>query len=347
MKIIIITHETEGLKKDAKLYKKYFEKYNSNYIVEIVFVLYNNCIEKCNSNDILLFLENIPNDIKNLKSKLNLFMPNQELFKDFNNLKYINTILCKTKIAEEMFNFMKKEHNLNYNVLYTKFSTYIMKELKNREIKKDPNLFVLLAGTSPYKNTAYVVYNWIKNNCYLDIDMDTKVKLYITCVGRCYDTLINDLKNYLNYDIKWDNTDTFIYKNLTIYNKFVDREQYYYLLSSANVVICPSSKEGYSHNINEARYFNSYVITVDMPPMNELIFDNVNGMLIKKIEKQEKKLYFTKFKLYSVYPDMDEMTEKIKYCIENKYKLNSNSRDFYNKDLKFFKSTIKKFINNI
>lgn len=360
MEIIIITHKTVGLYKDAELYKKYLVKNKCS--VNIITVYYNTNIDsntdkpfKYNPINILLFLENIPENINSYKAKQIWFMPNYELFnidKHIKKLDYINYILCKTKITLEMFKFLKQEHNLTYKLLYTKFSSHIPKYLKLNPIK-DPNLFVLLAGTSPYKNTAYLVYNWIRNNGYMDLDKD--IKLYITCTQRCFTGMIEDLNNYLElehkYNIFYDNTeqDTFVYKNMTIYNKIIETREYDYLLSCANVVICPSSKEGYSHNINEARYFNSFVITNDFRPMNELIKDGDNGLLIKKLDKNKKIYKSSKYVLYTVYPDLDELTKKIIYCIKNKNNLNTNlnSRKYFMDDLRFFKKKIKKLIKNI
>jgi hypothetical protein len=368
MDLYIITHYTIGLLADANLYKKYFKKYD--YEVKIMLVNYNTDIytktnkpfkikSKSDRQVSLLFLENIPDNIKQYKSiyksKYNLFMPNQELFQDksYPSLKYIDFVLCKTQLAVNMFEYVKTEHKFNYQVVYTKFSTIIPQFVK-LNIIKDPNLFVLLAGTSPYKNTALLVYNWIQNNGYLDYDVDKQVKLYITCTGRCFTTLLDDLVNYMKYNIgkTWTKTITdsgeeYTFKNLTLYNKVLNDRDYNHLLSCANVVICPSSKEGYGHNINQARYFNTYVITVDAAPMNELIFDGDNGALIRKLEKDPKKSKFTKFTLYSVYPNLDELTKKIAYCVKHKYDLKINSKKYYLADLAYFKNTIAGLANQL
>ena len=68
MEIIIITHKTVGLYKDAELYKKYLVKNKCS--VNIITVYYNTNIDsntdkpfKYNPINILLFLENIPENI--------------------------------------------------------------------------------------------------------------------------------------------------------------------------------------------------------------------------------------------------------------------------------------------
>ena len=44
-----------------------------------------------------------------------------------------------------------------YSIIYTKFSTFIPKEMKikSRDIVKDKNLYILFAGSSQFKNVAY------------------------------------------------------------------------------------------------------------------------------------------------------------------------------------------------
>ncbi len=43
--------------------------------------------------------------------------------------------------------------------------------------------------------------------------------------------------------------------------------------------MCPSSTEGYGHYINEGRSVGGIIITLDAPPMNELVSSD-NGILI-------------------------------------------------------------------
>ena len=83
--------------------------------------------------------------------------------------------------------------------------------------------------------------------------------------------------------------------------------------------------------------------------MNELIKDGDNGLLIKKLDKNKKIYKSSKYVLYTVYPDLDELTKKIIYCIKNKNNLNTNlnSRKYFMDDLRFFKKKIKKLIKNI
>ena len=111
-------------------------------------------------------------------------------------LKDIDIILCKTKISYTYFENIKKDNNFMYSIIYTKFSTFIPKEIKikSRDIVKDKNLYILFAGSSQFKNVAYVVKNWIDNNYYRHLNEN--IRLIITCWGRCFNYMIDDFKNY-------------------------------------------------------------------------------------------------------------------------------------------------------
>jgi glycosyltransferase involved in cell wall biosynthesis len=275
-------------------------------------------------------------------------MPNQELFYFEKELKFIHIILCKTKIAKEMFDIIIKNKQLNHIIIfYTKFSTIIDNKFLNSsfEIKKDVNLFVSLAGKSHLKNTADLIYTWIKHDGFLDIDKD--IKLRITCTKMCLKSLMKHYEDHFKIKFKMEKTDEiFTYKNLILYNTVIKKltdEQYEDLLVNANVAICPSSKEGFGHYINEARFFETFIITIDYPPMNELVFDNKNGLLLKEYKKYED-YKVSNYQLFKVYPNRYELAQKIIYCIKNKNILHDKakiSRQLFNEDLEYFQNIIK------
>jgi glycosyltransferase involved in cell wall biosynthesis len=342
--LTIYTTNSPGLLNDANLYKSIFENY-FNVIINIhkesKFTININTL-----SDISLYLENLPENIQIVKYKLNIFMPNYELFFNYKALKYIHICLCKTKITKQMFDIIIKNNKFLTISIYTKFSTMINKKFldSNFIIKKDVNLFVSLAGKSPYKNTSYIVYTWIKNDGFLNIDKD--IKLRITCTDKCLYNLMKKFEEVFKIKFDFNITDeTYVYKNLILYNtniKKLTESEYENLLVNANVAICPSSKEGYGHYINEARFFKTFIITVDYPPMNELVFNNKNGILLKKLDK--KNTYtISNYPLYKIYPNVDELTEKIIYCIKNKnnlYEKSQLSRKLFDSDLQYFKNTL-------
>ena len=352
-------------------------------------------------------------------SKTNLFMPNNELFIDtkednekygkrdksgkvytynrYEELKSIDFVLCKTEICNKFFNFIKNEkinanknpHNFNYKyqTIYTKFTSIIddkIKKIVDRDNSNtpdiiDPNLFIHLAGKSPFKNTPDLVHCWIKNKGFLDIDPD--IKLVITCYEHCSKWFNKTLKRFFNnYDFEKDpdvimnhKTNIATYKNMTIYFKSITPfSDYIDIITKANVAICISNKEGYGHYINEARYMKKFIITLDYPPMNELVKDKDykigsggsggktgdngnggnggNGIVLKKKNKFINRTGYykeTNFNFSEAYPDSDELHDSIIWCIKHKHELSKwgkNGRKMFLDDKKYFEDMMEKFI---
>lgn len=351
----IIVPDSPGLLNDAEVYKTAFIKNNFNVIIHKIvcgkaeIIVHKFC-------DINLILEYLDIDIFAFPSKINMFMPNHELFRYYDKLMNMDYILCKTKIALSMFKCIKKENNYKYICFYTKFTTHISKELRitnDMNIIKDKNLFVHLAGKSGLKNTSILIYCWIKNNGFLDIDPN--IKLVITCYRNCFVKTKKELASYFNFvpSFQKENNrdDILVYKNMKLYIYPAPKNEFETLLKFANVSICISGKEGFGHYINEARYYKTYVITVDAPPMNELIKNNKNGIYVTKYDKIKINNHeeHTKFKQYTVYPDVNDLKEKLIYCIKNKNLLSdmgNYSRKLFFKDKKYFNKKISKIINN-
>lgn len=398
----IIFQHSPGLENDAKIYKTEFIK--QGYKVDFKLIDSVNYINKGKNEpyyDVNLFLEILPFKCKNtFPSKSNLFMPNNELFIDttednkkkskaytqnrydrYEELKSINYVLCKTEICNKFFNFIKNEKYRNniykYQTIYTKFTSSIDNKIKDivdrddyNDTVIDPNLFIHLAGKSGFKNTPDLVHCWIKNKGFLDIDPD--IKLVITCYEHCSFWFNKTLKRFFKYDFNKDpevsmnhKTNIATYKNMTIYFKpitpfsdFID------IITKANVAICISNKEGYGHYINEVRYMKKFIITLDYPPMNELVKDKDdkslssncndtycgNGIVLKKKNKFIKQSYKeTKFNFNEAYPDSDELRDSIIWCIKHKYELRKwgeNGRKMFLDDKKEFEDKMEKFIGS-
>lgn len=350
--IRIITADSPGLLNDANIYKKIFTEYN--FDVSIYIINFQDKYKKIwdlESIDVNLFLENIL-PFMSRYAKVNLFMPNQEFF--LYSSKFINRIdyvLCKTKIATDFFTDIKKSHNYKYRCVYTKFTTIVPYNIKNFELNKDVNLFVHLAGKSKFKNTAHLVHCWLKNNGFISIDPE--IKLYITCYKSCYFEMLKTIKIYLGIDLLKNENIEHIENgikigNMTLFSKKSD--MYDELLINNSLAICISDQEGYGHYINEARYYKSAILTVDHPPMNELVEDNMNGFTIKKLTKAPKKMteVYNSYELYKVYPDENELTEKILFCIKNKHELinyGNIGHKMYMRDKRYFKRKMNLFID--
>lgn len=74
--------------------------------------------------------------------------------------------------------------------------------------------------------------------------------------------------------------------NLRLRMGMMEESQFLNEFSSHGVHLCTSSTEGFGHHINEARAIGALVITLDAPPMNELI-DPESGILVPFSEKHQ------------------------------------------------------------
>ena len=299
-------------------------------------------------------------------------------------MKSIDYVLCKTEICHKFFNFVKNEKYKNniyhYQTIYTKFTSSIDDKIKkmvdrdDRDDKDDkrnsshvidPNLFIHLAGKSGFKNTPDLVHCWIENKGFLNIDPD--IKLVITCYEHCSKWFFLGLKQWYHYDFEKDpdvnmnrKTNIATYKNMTIYFKpITPYSDFIDIITKANVSICISNKEGYGHYINEARYMKKFIITLDYPPMNELVIDKDdkrtggnggNGIVLKKKNKFSKQTYKeTKFNFYEAYPDSRELRDSIIWCIKHKHELRKYGyygKQMFLDDKKYFEDVMKKFIES-
>lgn len=75
-------------------------------------------------------------------------------------------------------------------------------------------------------------------------------------------------------------------ENLKMYLGSLDQETYENQFTQHGVHICTSQMEGFGHYINEARSIGALVLTLDAPPMNELV-DNQSGVLIPVTKSEQ------------------------------------------------------------
>jgi hypothetical protein len=188
-------------------------------------------------------------------------------------------------------------------------------------------------------------------------------------------TLLLDIKKMYNYDLlntykfekeKYKKQENYSgntilkYKNISLYLDLTTRDiKYIDLIKYADVAICPSRKENYPHYINTARYFNIFVITINIAPINELIMNtqkdndkNSSGYLLQK-SKINKKLYKeTKYRFDETYPNIEELRDSILWCLDNqteirKYSKSNSGRKMFIYDKKYFENSIEKIIKSL
>jgi Alpha-N-acetylglucosamine transferase len=342
---IVVPVDSTGLMTDAEIYKYYFNKHLKNITIKIITP--NTKIHMEKHADITLFLESIKDDYVFLifNSKYNIFMVNQEFFiyedlmskikkakhryqnkADYDFNKIINMYLCKTLESQKFMENIKKKYNDPMKIIYTKF-TSIFPILK---IKKDYSKFLHTAGSSPYKNTSTIIDTWKTNNL---------PEIIIICYNYCYNNLHKYVKNFNNIG-KND--------NIKLYTTKQDIEEIIKLKNSMGFHICPSYMEGYGHYINEGRMVSSIVLTIDAPPMNELI-DETSGILIPYTEK-----IIRKNGSYGYITDETNLLNGIKKMLnltnEEKDKLRYNAHFKYKEDTLYFDKKMEnlcKYLKNI
>jgi len=207
----------------------------------------------------IITLEHIPTD----NDKYNLiFIPNQELVNNMDEKMLllpgkVRLVLCKSKYAQKIFENFKHKFNCGWDVsrfifppvLTTKFYSY----------PKDRNIFFHPAGKSCRKNTSALINTWQKNPSW--------PLLIITCSEEC-------IYNHNNVNNVKNNT------NIKVYN-FLDKKDLYTLQKHCGYIIMPSSCEGFGHSAYEALENGNLLITTDIPPLNEMLKNEINCMMIK------------------------------------------------------------------
>jgi glycosyltransferase involved in cell wall biosynthesis len=204
----------------------------------------------------IITLEHIP--VKTNQYNL-IFIPNQELVNNMDEKMLllpgkVRLVLCKSKYAQKIFENFKRKFNCSWDVssfifppvLTTKFYSY----------PKDRNIFFHPAGKSWMKNTSTVIKTWSHNPSW--------PLLIITCSDDC-----------IKYHNNINNS-----TNIKVYN-FLDKKDLYTLQKHCGYVIMPSSCEGFGHSAYEALENGNLLITTDIPPLNEMLKDKINCMMIK------------------------------------------------------------------
>ncbi|TPX70531.1 hypothetical protein CcCBS67573_g06485 [Chytriomyces confervae] len=197
----------------------------------------------------------------------NMWMPNIEQIsaKQLTYMPRIYQFLCKTKVTCRILGDFIQQNSRNKTFGYHKAHLPTVRYMGhtspdarahakslNISTKVDFSSFFHAYGSSGRKNTRQVFDCWREH--------PTWPKL----------TILGDAAVF---------NDSLVYDNIEVLNR-VNMTQLRRLQVSHGVHICPSEMEGYGHYINEARSLGALVVATDMPPMNEMIDESVNGILI-------------------------------------------------------------------
>jgi glycosyltransferase involved in cell wall biosynthesis len=101
-------------------------------------------------------------------------------------------------------------------------------------------------------------------------------------------------------------------------------DRYLQLFADSDVCLAPSRWEGLGLHLYEATAFGMPIITNDNPPMNELVSDGVNGLLVRGIESGK-----TKSGIPAYDPDVNELAAAIERIAGDdvRAELSSGARD--------------------
>jgi hypothetical protein len=279
--IRIITYAgSNGTNTDTEIYSRIFQ---NSYIDYVDWDTGTSHPDSNTEVDINLYIEHIILSQENLfPCRRKWLMVNQELLiVNISQLAMIELFICKTLYAKMLLDELIKKHQLPGKTLYTKHTSddlLLRFDSKLPDIpSKKENMFVHFAGKSWLKQTDKVLECWIDNKGFPQYNYP---ELHITCRDMCI-TRSTDMSRLLAEFVPSEKDGIYHhshFKNI-IWYQHLDTPDIIRLCVSAGCHIYPSSIEGYGHCINEARSAGSIVITVDAPPMNELISKD-DGILI-------------------------------------------------------------------
>lgn len=262
LKVNLITYNNSyGLTQDVVQLRNSLEKI---YGKQLEFKFVNFYDYKCLEAHINIFLE-IVNPILMKYARYNILIPNQEWYYKtwINYMHMFDLILVKTRYAENIFKTIlgdiHDDDGINVNEIVKYIGWCSMDKKMIKQCPKKAKTYLHLCGRSKYKQTQTVINNWKSSYPHITIAYSAKD---VNIIEKKQDNI-----TYINERL----TDAEVLKLMN--------ENFYH--------ICCSETEGYGHYINEAKSCESFVISTDAPPMNELINeDNKTGLLVKiKAEK--------------------------------------------------------------
>ena len=317
---VILPALTDGHRSDIAVIKKILNNKNRNIVDKFInniddSLKFYNFTKTIEINDILIFIENVPFikhklDRNVIKEHKTIFIPNFErltnkeanMLKNYNIDKGIHELLesfdyvfCKNYFTYYGLKHIYNVNKLKFNLEYTGFTSIVM-DIDKTVCKK--NSIVHNRGTSFYKNTADILRTW---KLYSD-------KLPELTLKYC-SNLSNLQKKEYEECIK-------VKANIKVISEKLMDDEYKDFLEKNEIFLCLSFNEGFGHYINEARGMGKLIISIDAPPMNELIIDNYNGFLVKPsirgIHSRSKGFIETN---NSFHFDPIDLYEKIKYVM--------------------------------
>lgn len=201
------------------------------------------CGRRAKTHDINVMLEHVwPDDTS--FARINVLMPNPEwlLPRDQRHLHRIDRILAKTRHAEALF------QDLGHVVDYVGFTSV---DRMIPHVARERNFFHL-AGRSGSKGTERLLALWRRHPEWPRL----------TVVQSPHNAQAGEPAANIDHRIG--------YMDDAVLQELQNRHRFH---------LCPSETEGYGHYLTEAMSVGAVVITLDAPPMNELV-EPERGMLV-------------------------------------------------------------------
>ena len=389
---IIIKDNVGGIVADKDTIKELLE--HNGFKVEVV--VYNDIKDtkknnvlktklKFNKVTIQLFIEHIilEHPLDTFPAEKSYIFVNQEYIQDWDIARMLDKTvipLCKTHES------LKTLRNLGImNSMYVGFGNNRKNEYVDT-ITKCPHLFIHIVGASPMKGTRTLIDTWIQkkinhplvitanNKSYGNTNLFNYWKSLKPKVKTLPDSLLQKWEEWKKItNSNMNNTNTISlpqFESLDscgIYfcNTVLDYSVIQFLQSVADVHMCPSLIEGWGQYIDEGRRAKAVVLTLDAPPMNELIRDRIDsstGVLVKASKGPTMsqllpygwRQYFTKNKdytkyLYTTYKTTPNdlyngISRILKMTPEQKSQLGNNAFKQSQKDYELFTKLFTKVI---
>ena len=286
---IILKHNIGRVEKDMNTLKTILEAIGG--IVEVVYYdKMNNSKKQYISTNVTIqfFLEHtfiINSKVVFPADKSYIFI-NQENIQDWDllNLQDKTVIpLCKSK-----FNQKQLQHigiNSAHYIGFGNDSSYI-KEMNYNTITQIPNLCLHIAGSTLLKGTKQLIDIWISkrikapliitayNNNFSNDNLFSYWKTHNPVVKELPKEIVDFLDTKVKLPI-FENYGSIYFCKDVLSDKVIK-----FLQHSADIHIYPSLIEEWGQIIDEARQSKACILTLDAPPMNELI-DDKSGFLIE------------------------------------------------------------------
>lgn len=378
---IIIKDNFGGIVSDKDSIKELLENIGGKVDV----VIYNDIKTKLSSLrfkkvNIQIFIEHIilEHPLKTFPADKSYIFVNQEYIQDWDIDRMLDkTVIPLCKTHESVKTLRKLEIT---SAKYVGFGNN-RKFIYSDSITKLPQLFIHIVGASPMKGTKTLIDTWIqkkiKHPLVITANNKSSGNTNLFNYWKSLQPKVKQLPDSILH--KWEEWKKITNSNgaslpqfesldsCEVYfcNTIVDYSVIQFLQSVADVHMCPSLIEGWGQYIDEGRRTKSVVLTLDAPPMNELISDrpeSVSGVLVKAYKGPNMrqllpfgwKQYFTKnidynTFLYSTYKttpnDLYNGISKIlKMTPEQKRQLGNNAFKQSQKDYEIFTKLFTKVI---